>query len=477
MIYFFLLFFSFLYAQADDQTDITMTNHTVHLESGPLEYVAIAGHCPIFQEDQREVDLFFIAYCKATEEDRPITFCFPGGPGCAGTAEAILTFGPRRLLTAAEGRSIHPPYQLIDNPETLLEYTDLVYVDPPGCGFSWFTEEADSEDYFSVEKDIQTLGAFIRTVIDELDLWNSPIYLSGVSYGTLRCCGLAQHLLQDDIPVKGILLDGCAFEFSTLLSARDKAVADWLLIPTCAATAWYHGRLWPDKSLEEVVDYARQFAYDRYALYMLQPGRLSVMERMGLFQELSILTGLPMDTVKRYNGRIDESIFASEFFGPERKILGRLDSRYIGDIASIDPKDAHDPSGLDGLGVLPAFFTYLNRELDTHFSYKRYVGFSQKALHDWNFGTWDAFGEPSLLQRLRLTLILNPRMSVFISAGYYDCRTPFAAAEYCFDHLDLPLSYQQNLQFEYYETGHGVHGDYQSLKKLKQDLIRFYMRK
>ena len=456
--------------------ELTFTNHTVELESGPLSYTAVTGFCPIFGPYGLEAELFFISYTKAEEDDenRPITFCFPGGPGGAGSIESILTFGPRRLQTAGEGRKIHPPYKIIDNPETLLEYTDLVFIDPVACGYSRTYEDADLEYYFSVEGDIQTLGEFVHGYIDESGCWNSPIYLSGGSYGTLRCCGLADHLLRYGIAVKGVILSGCAFEFSTIISERDKSIADWLFIPTCAATAWYHGRLWPEKPLEEVLDYARRFTYDSYAPYMLQPNRLSLIEKSVLEKELAELIGLPVSTVKRYGTRINESIYSSEFFGSERKTLGRLDSRYIGDISTIDPDHAHDPSYLDSFGAKPAFKHHLQTELETHFPFETYVGFCQKALKSWNFGTWDAFGEPSFLQRLRRALVINPTMKVFIGSGYYDCRTPFAATEYCFDHLDLPQSYRNNLQFEYYEAGHAFIFDLVSLKKWKKDLIKFY---
>ncbi len=477
MRYLFLLFITPLFAGEEPYTpDLTITNHTIQLESGPLSYTAITGMCPIFDEEgELQTELFFISYNKDTKENRPITFYFPGGPGGAGTSKSILTFGPRRLLTAGEGRTTYPPYPIIDNPETLLEYTDLVFVDPVNCGFSKSQEEAPLHYFYSVEGDIETLGTFIHTYIDTSRRWNSPIYLGGGSYGTLRCCGLAENLLQYGIGVKGIVLDGCAFESSTIHPQRDKALPDCLLIPTFAATAWYHKRLWPEESLENVVDYARRFTYDEYAPYIMQPGRLSAVEKTILERKLAELIGLPVETVRRYNGRIDERIYASEFFGSERKILGRLDSRYVGDIATIDPKDSDDPSYKDSvIGIRPAFHHYLQTELETSFLLTKYVSFSWEAFYSWNRGTYDSFGEPSLLQRLRQALIYNPQMKVFVGCGYYDCRTPFAATEYSFEHLDLPESYKNNLHFEYYEAGHGSIFDYESLKKWKKDLTHFY---
>ncbi len=475
-IYLLLILFTSLFAEGEtSKIELKITNHTITLDKGPISYIAITGKCPIVDEEYQG-DLFFIAYEKQGEENRPITFFFPGGPGGAGTVEAILGLGPRRLLTAEEGRTIFPPYQLIDNPETLLESTDLVFVDPISCGFSKAQKEADFDRLYSVEGDILLLAQWIHTLIDYSGRWNSPIYLAGSSYGTVRCCGLAEHLLSCDIAVKGIILDGCAIEFSTIHSQRDKALADVLFIPTCAATAWYHGRLWPEKPLAEVIECAKHFAYNKYAPFLLQPNRLDPLEKNCFEIELAELMGLPLNIVRRYNLRINESIFCSEFFGPERKVLGGLDSRYVGDISTIDPGHSHDPSYLDTFGVLPAFRHYLKTELETHFPFEAYVLSSPKILHAWNFATQDSDGLPSFLQRLRHAMVINPLMNVFIGAGYFDCRTPFAATEYCFDHLDLPISYRKNIQFAYYEGGHGFIFDYPLLKKWKTDLSNFYGR-
>jgi carboxypeptidase C (cathepsin A) len=448
----------------------------MHLEGKSIDYEAVTGSVPLLDEKgEVTAEIFFVAYNKEDEDpDRPITFIFPGGPGGSGTTEAILTFGPRRLLTASEGRTVLPPYRFIDNPQTLLEFTDLVFVDPVNCGYSRATEEGSLFSFYSIEGDIQSLGEFIRNYISAFDRWNSPKYLAGGSYGTPRCAGLALNLLQYGIAVHGIILHGCALEFSTFISERDRPLPNCLLIPTLAATAWYHGRLWPEKPLSEVIDYARRFAFDHYAPVMLQPNRLDCHQKTEFYRQLAELIGLSPNTVQRYNGRISEEIYSSEFFAPERKILGRLDTRYSGDVSSIDPDYQTDPSNFDSLGIECAFQAYLQKELRTPPPSPDYISFSHEANTHWYFGTFDSFGTPNLLQRLRHVLVFNPLFKIFVGSGYYDCRTPFAATEYCFDHLDLPESYRKNLQFEYYEAGHGFILDHESLDKMKNDLIRFY---
>lgn len=463
---------SFLFA---DEDPFNTTQHQINLDGNVLSYKAITGTLPLFDEDKKTAELFFIAYIKDDGGDRPITFVFPGGPGAAGTLESLVALGPRRLLTAAEGRSILPPYTIIDNPESIIDLTDLVFVDPVNCGFSQAEEEDHLPYFYSVEGDIQTLGEFIQTFISHFERWNSPKYLSGGSYGTLRCSGLALNLLQYDILINGILIDGCAIEWSTIQSERDRFFPDCFLVPTFAATAWRHGRLWPEKSIIEIVDYARRFAYESYAPAMLQPSRLSQFEQTEFYRQLGELIGLPPDTVRRYKGRINEKIFTSEFFAPDRKVLGGLDTRYSGDIDSIYPA-GQDPSYKDSSGIGAAFQTYLKKELQTAIPFSNYVLFSWNIIYDWRTGTYDSKGEPDFLQRLRRVMIYNPEMKVFVGSGYYDCRTPFAATEYCFDHLDLPPQYKKNLQFEYYEAGHGFVLDLPSLQKMKKDLTRFYTR-
>lgn len=477
--FFFLLFVASL--SSKESSPFTFTEHKLELEGGvSFDYEALTGSLPIYQGKQKIADVFFVAYSKAGDEPaRPMTFVLPGGPGAAGTLESLIAFGPRRLLTGGEGRSILPPYPIIDNPQSLLEYTDLVFIDPVNCGFSRSVEGEEEKEkdclpfLYSVEGDIQSLGQFIQAFVSHFDLWDAPKYLAGGSYGTLRCCGLALDLLKYDILLSGLLLHGCALEWAALDSERDRALPDCLLIPTFAATAWYHERLWPDKPLLEVVDYARRFAYESYAPAMLQPSRLNRFEQAAFFEQLAQLIGLPVETVRRYNGRIDENLFTSEFFASERKVLGGLDTRYSGDLDSIAPR-GQDPSYDDSRGISAAFRSYLQKELETAPPAFSYIGFSWEAFSRWQTATYDSRGEPNFLQRLRRALIYNPQMKIFIGSGYYDCRTPFAATEYSFDHLDLPPSYRKNLQFAYYEAGHGFLLDSASLQKFKNDLSDFY---
>lgn len=462
----------------DNFCSIVKTVHELSLDGKILPYTAVTGKFPMDSPsgDEDPPEIFFIAYFKEHEHHRPITFVFPGGPGSSCGPQAISSFGPHRILTPAEGKTLLPPYRIIDNPETILLWTDLVFIDPLGTGLS--TTQHNSEavaKFFNVEADIRSLSDFIRTFIAYFNRWNSPKYLAGCSYGTTRCCGLAEDLTRHDFSISGLILLGSAVDYSTLLDQHNRTLPSALLIPTFAATAWYHGLLWPDKSLEEVVAYAREFMYTAYIPHLLQPQKNTPEETIAFYREVASLIGLPFDTIRRYQARFDEFLYTTEFFAHDRKVLGGLDTRYVGDLTTVQRKNlSDDPSYNDMQGLHCAFNDYLHNALKTNNPFDRYIPFSSSAFLLWNYQTRDSIEWPELVQRVRRTLVLNPEMQVFVGSGYYDCRTPFAATEFCFSHLNLPSSYDRNFQFEYYEAGHGFIFDLHSLKKLHGDLGRFF---
>jgi len=466
-------------ANKEDQTPFTSTYHTLELPSGTISYETVTGILPQYLDNgEKAGKLFFTAYLKESEEEtdpnRPITFIFDGGPGGSSMAMHIGGFGPRRLLLPEEGQKTLPPYQLTDNLETILDVSDLVFIDPIGTGYSKAERTEYKYNYYSVEGDLYSFSEFIRMFCIEFNRWNSPKYLIGASYGTLRAVGVAESLAHMGIYVNGLGLLSTAFDYHFQISERDFPFSDWLKIPSFAATAWYHERSFQDKPLEEVINTARRFMYEEYAPMMLQPNRYNMMEKFDLYQNLSSLIGLPLDTIRRYEGRIDEDIFTTEFFAVDRKVLGGVDSRYIGNVSSIASEYREDPSYQDlRPAFYPAFMNYLQNELDTTKEFK-YISFSPEAFAFWNWATFDSLTVPNFLQRLRRTLVDNPHLKVFIGSGYYDLRTPFAAMEYSIDHLELPSSYQKNFQIEYYPAGHGFIFHLPSLKKFKRDLHKFY---
>lgn len=463
---------------SEKRDDFTCTSHTIQLPSGSLEYDAITGTLNQYtNQGDLAGKLFFTAYLKKTEEaNRPVTFIFNGGPGGSALSMHIGGLGPRRLLLPEEGLKALPPYQLIDNQETILDTTDIVMVDPMGTGYSQSSRPEYNRAYFGVEGDIFSFTEFVRMFCVHFNRWNSPKYLLGASYGTARACGLAESLLGYGIHLNGVVLMSCALDYSTLITQRDLSLSECLRIPTFAATSWYHGRTMQDYTLEQVADYARRFAYEEYAPVMLQPNRLNAIEQQAFYQKLSDLIGLPVDILRRFKGRIDEHRYVTEFMAPNHKLIGGTDSRYVGDSSALGEEYGEDPSYKDlRAAFYPAFVNYMQNELETKSYFPKYISFSTEAFMSWNWWTYDnPLTYPNFMHNLRRALVSNPHMKVFVGSGYYDIRTPFGAAEYSIDHLDLPDSYRKNFQMEYYEAGHGYIFDLASLKKFRQDLTKFY---
>lgn len=461
------------------------TTHTIHLPTGLLEYTAVTGTLPQFAEGPEPVgELFFTAYLKSPHDpNRPVTFIFNGGPGGSAMSMHIGGLGPRRILFPEEGMKPLPPYKIIDNPETILDITDLVMIDPIDTGYSGAAIPEYNPFFHGVEGDILSFAEFIRVFCTYFERWNSPKYLMGASYGTCRACGLAENLIGAyGIHLDGVILLSCALDFNTLDSGRDFSLPDLLAIPTYAATSWYHGRTMQDKTLDEVIEYARRFALEDIGAVEMQPTRLSPYEQKHLYQQLSDLIGIPVATLQRFQGRLSEPIYVREFMASDRRIIGGTDSRYIGDTSALAGEYIEDPSYKNfRTALIPSFMQYLEDELETSHLYPKYKIFSIAANHNWNWWTFDTFSplptRPNFMQRLRRSLVANPSMKVFIGSGYYDIRTPFAATEYSISRLELPEKYRSNFQFEYYEAGHGFIFDLVSLRKFRNDLGSFYGKK
>ena len=253
-------------------------------------------------------------------------------------------------------------------------------------------------------------------------------------------------------------------------SGEESLLSSLLYFPTYVTTAWYHGRYRTETSLRDVADEAKRFAYKEYAPWLLEPRSLSRSEREGFFEELSKMTGIELFHLKRANGRIDDGSFMLQFFQDEKKMLGRFDTRVVGDYPT--SRYIADPSGLAIDGIFTgAFHEYLQKELGKA---AYYLPFSIEANSNWDFSAERRFGSPNFMDELRNAMTSNPNLRVYVGSGYFDLATPFAATDYCFDHLDLPEKYTRNIQMEYYEGGHMYYLNPSERNKFKKDLERFY---
>ncbi len=427
-----------------------VTTHSLKMGEETLNYTAtvVSG------------EISYIAYTKqTTEENRPLTFAFNGGPGSSSIWLHMATLGPRRLVGPEEGQPITPPYQLRDNLETILDLTDLIFIDPSGTGLS----SSDDKSY-GIKADIQLVGKCIREYLTKTRRWNAPKYIAGESYGALRAAGLAEHLQEEfGIYLNGLLLISPAIDYQTFVFNEDNHLPYFLFLPSYAATAWYHGKYRPEAPLQEVVQEATDFAYKIYAPSLLCP---KYYDKEPIYQQLSSITGLSLDLIEENRGRIDNHTFATQFLTSEKKMVGHYDSRAKG---TVTQAFSQDPSVAPVSGIFSAaFHDYLHRELDFQ---SPYTVISLEVNHKWNYLDYSPWGYPSLMGGLRNALITNPALKIYVGCGYFDLVTPFATAEYCLDHLDVP---NISAQIEYYEGGHMYYLNPSERIKFKQDLIRFY---
>lgn len=478
-IFFFFLFLTVAWAEISDyppsieEGDIlSQTTHEITLESGPLVYTATVGSIPAREKNGRTLaHLFYISYHKEGVSDpstRPITFAFNGGPGACSVWIHLGAFGPKRTLSVEEGQTPTPPYRWIENVDTILDLTDLVFIDPVGTGFSRPVSEDDGSLFYSIDGDICSMGDFICDYVTKENRWTSPKYLAGESYGTFRACGLSEYLLNEyALYLNGLILISSAIDFQTLLPSLDNELPYALFLPSFAATAWYHRRLDPMLSLEEVVTSARQFSFDSLGTSLLKQGSVP----SSLYPDLSYWTGLPLSTIEHCNGLISDTAYFIQLFASEKKVIGRFDSRFLGDIFPPRNESCYrDPSGAKTTGIfIGAMHAYLRDELNCKLDWPRYRPLAFEANLAWDFTT---FGYPAMMESLRNCLVENPDMRLFAACGYFDLATPFAATEYSLKRLRLPL--EKNITFGYYEGGHMFYTNPSALKKFKRDLSQFF---
>jgi len=428
--------------------DEKMTTHSLQMEQETLNYTAtvVSG------------DVSYISYTKQTTENRPITFAFNGGPGSSSVWLHMGTFGPRRLVSPEEGQKAAPPYKIVDNLETILDLTDIVFIDPSGTGLSSLDDKA-----CSINGDIESVGKFIRNYLTTNKRWNSPKYIAGESYGATRAAGLADYLQNEfGIYLNGLIFISPAIDYQTFIFDQDNSLPYFLYFPTYVATAWYHDRYRPEATIEEVTEEAREFVYKTYAPSLICP---KCHEKELIYKKLSLMTGLSPRLVELSRGRIEDMTFFYGLLEEEQKMVGRFDSRITGYY-----KNAfQDPSMSNIEGIFSAtLHDYLHKELEFQSSYSLFSG---EAHSKWDFSTYNAWGYPNLMGALRRALTCNPTLKVFVGCGYFDLATPFATAEYCFDHLDIP---DVSVQMDYYEGGHMYYLNPSARVKFKQDLIKFY---
>ncbi len=375
-----------------------------------------------------------------------------------------------------EGWAPPPPYRLVDNEASLLDVTDLVFIDPVSTGFSRPVPGEKAQAFHSFTKDIESVGDFIRLYASRYGRWTSPKFLIGESYGTTRAAGLSGYLQErHGMYLNGIMLVSIVLDFQTLQFLPGNDLPHILYLPAYAATAWYHGRLTEElqsRPLSEFLAEVETFAVGAYALALLQGDALPAQLHGEIAGLLARYTGLSQDYVERSNLRIEIMRFTKELLRDQRRTTGRLDSRYTGiDRDAAGEEFEFDPSYAAVQGAYSATFNdYVRRELgfESDLPYEILTGLYKT----WSFDDHEN-RFVNVAETLRKAMSMNPYLKVHVANGLFDLATPYFAADYTVKHLGLDPSLRGNVSTSFYEAGHMMYAHRPSLLKLKEELAGF----
>jgi carboxypeptidase C (cathepsin A) len=458
---------------------VVLTKHSIRIGGQEIKYTATAGTILLKLEDGTpKASVFYVAYTKDDVSDttkRPITFAFNGGPGSASIWLHLGAFGPRRVEMGDAGSLLPPPYKLVDNEYSLLDVTDIVFIDPVSTGFSRAVPGEAPKQFHGIQEDIESVGDFIRLYATRSKRWTSPKFLAGESYGTTRAAGLSGYLQQRyGMYLNGIILISSILNFQTAEFDTGNDLPYILFLPTYTAIAWYHKKLPPDLQgdLQKAIQESRNFAAHEYTDALMSGDDLPASRRAEIAQKLSRLTGLSAEYIARSNLRIEIQRFDKELLRDQRRTVGRLDGRFTGiDEDAAGSRPEYDPSLAAIVGPFTATFNDYARG-DLKFESDLFYEYLTGRVQPWSFeGYQNRY--VNVAATLRSAMTQNPFLRVFVGKGYYDLATPFFAAEYTFDHLGLDESLRGHLSGGYYEAGHMMYVHLPSLAKLKQDLAQF----
>ncbi|HEY1929180.1 MAG TPA: peptidase S10 [Caulobacteraceae bacterium] len=432
--------------------------------------------------------MFYVAYFKkgVPSADRPITFIYNGGPGSSTVWLHMGAFGPRRVVTADDSHDPAAPYRLIDNAYSLLDASDLVFVDAPGTGFSRIAGKDKEKAFFGVDADAHAFDQFVLGFLSKYSRWNSPKYLFGESYGTPRSAVLVNELeTSDDVDFNGVMLLSEILNFD--LSADGPELNPGteepyiVALPTYAATAWYHNLIPGGRpaDLEAFLKEVEAFAAGDYARALLAGNQLDPAQRQAIAERLARYTGLPVAYVLKANLRIDGGEFEKTLQDQAGLTTGRLDTRFSG--PSLDPLSKEADYDPQSAAISSAYVSLFNDYV------RKALGFGEGRIFKPEinvFKYWDYNHQPpgadrpvsgivNVMPDIANAMKQNPKLKVMVAGGYYDLATPFYEGWYEMHHLQIPPELTSNIEFHYYPSGHMVYAHEASLKALHDDAAAF----
>jgi carboxypeptidase C (cathepsin A) len=485
------------------QPQSSASEGSVSVEGHTIDYKAVAGtlvlHGSGDKEDEPQVSMFYVAYMKkgVAPGKRPITFIYNGGPGSATVWLHMGAFGPKRVVTSDDSHTPAAPYGLVNNDYSLLDATDVVFIDAPGAGFSRLIandEDKSKRDeqmkdrkkaIYSVDGDGHAFAQFVTQFLSKYGRWNSPKYLFGESYGTTRSAVLANILENEDsVDLNGVILLSQILNFDTSVDGPEFNpgidLPYELGLPTYAATAFYHHKL-PQQpaALEPFLREVEQYATGDYAQALMAGSRLPDAQKQAVAEKLHQYTGLPVAYLLKANLRVSGGMFEHELLGQDDETTGRLDTRFSG--PTLDPlgkTSDYDPqSSSISSAYVAAFNDYVRRDLKFGQG-RQYRLFADVDHWDFSHKAPGVQGEAlqsstNVMTDLAVAMKTNPNLKVYVNGGYYDLATPFFAADYEDHHLPIPASLDANISYSWYPSGHMVYAHEPSLKQLHDNVARF----
>jgi carboxypeptidase C (cathepsin A) len=469
---------------ASIKEDSSVTEHSIRIGGQTIAYKATAGYILLKNDKEEPTGLMYaVAYTRTDVKDlsqRPISFLYNGGPGSASMWLHMGAFGPRRVYTVNGQFTPPAPYKLVDNGESLLDKTDLVFIDAMGTGYSHAVCKGQDKDFWGIDEDIQAFGQFIVNYISRNDRWNSPKFLIGESYGTFRSAALGNYLQSHDtVHLNGIVLISSVLDLASLTFSPGDDRPYIFYLPSYAAVAWYH-KVLKDRpaDLPAFIDEARNYAQNEYAAALFKGADLPADQKAAVAKKLSYFTGLTEDYLIKADLRVTLSQFRAELQRSTGLTTGRIDARFTGYTYDLLEENAQgDPEGPAVGGAFTALLNQYNRD-ELKFTPDRPYRNSAGVFGSWKWTRQETRrfgfpGAPNVDTDLSEAMIANPKLLVEVENGYFDFATPFFATEFTMKHLGLPTELQKNLTLDYYDAGHMMYLHDQDRASLHDHIARF----
>ena len=456
-----------------------VTHHSIRLHGATLSYTATTGMLPIRNDTtgMTEGGMFFVAYTKDGAGDsntRPLSFVFNGGPGSATVWLHMGAFGPKKVHLNPDGTNPPPPYAYEDNQATLLDQTDLVFLDPVGTGFSRAARPELGPKFWGLDEDIRAVGEFVRLYLTRYDRWGSPKFVAGESYGTTRAAHLSGYLADRGIALNGVVLISTVLNFGASAMDAGNDIGFVNFLPSYAATAWYHKKLAPDLqklSVQQVAAQAEQWAETEYASALMRGARLSDAQRHAIAQQLAHFTGTSTAFAEQNDLRITLGRFNQELLRDQHLSTGRLDSRFTSyetdqgaERGQFDPSEASIRNSFS-----PVMSEYARRELGYRDEDVYYI--LGGGIGRWRYPQNNGYA--NVVPSLERAFAKNPEMKLYVAEGYYDMATPYYAVEYTLAHMSVDPRVRAGIVTERFEAGHMVYIDAPSMARMREGLRRF----